>query len=100
MTDDATLDRDLEQLRRALPEPLREDWVVVPKSLLIQVFLVGLLIGAAFALLAVRAIYGIEELTWAVPVALVSMMLAARFVPWWRGDKAEQQLRKARSEER
>lgn len=94
---DSDLDRDLDRLVQELPAALREEWCVVPRRFLLQVFLVGLVLGAAVALVVLSYVYDLAGLSWAWPIVVVALMLMTRFVPWWRGDRFEEQLRASRS---
>jgi len=98
MTDD-DLDRDLDRLVEGLPEPLRKDWCVVPRRFLTQVFLVGLLFGGSTALVVSSHVLDIDGLKWAWPVVVITLVLVARWVPWWRGDRFEAQLRSSRPDD-
>lgn len=95
--DDSNLERDLDRLEAALPEELRGDWCIVPRRFLVQVFLVGLCFGGSAALMVIAYTSGPRGLKWAWPVALVTLIVARRLLPWWRGDRFEAQLRARRS---
>jgi len=90
---------DLDRLVEGLPEGLRKDWCVVPRRLLLQVFIVGLLLGGSAALMVIGYTFDLEQLKWAWPIVVVTLMLATRLAPWWRGDRFEVQLRRSRSDQ-
>ena len=89
-------DRDLDRLAAGIPEDLREEWCVVPRRVLLQAFLAGLLFGGSAVLVGVGFAYDQPALRWAWPVVVVTLMLLTRFVPWWRGDRFEAQARAGR----
>ncbi|MCA8941105.1 MAG: hypothetical protein KDB80_00980 [Planctomycetes bacterium] len=95
MSSDDNVDRDLDRLVERLPEILRDEWVVIPKHSIQQIAIVGLLIGAAGALLVVGIVFDISSLRWAWPAVVVGLMAATRFWPWWRGDRYLEQLQRA-----
>ncbi|MCR9247771.1 MAG: hypothetical protein NXI31_22315 [bacterium] len=91
-------DLALDHAERCLPAALRREWVVVPRRLLLQLFLLGLLMGSAVALYVMGKIYDVEALRWTIPVALIAPMLAVKLSPWWRAERPLRDLRKARRE--
>ena len=93
------IDQELDRLVGELPEPLRKDWCVVPRRLLMQVFVVGILFGGSLALVVLSLFVEVEGLSWAYPVVVIALLVATRYFPWWRGDRLERQLAAARGEE-
>ena len=96
MKEDDDVDRELDRLVDLLPEGLRDEWVVLPKHAIHQVSIVSLLLGAVSALLVVGIVLDISGLRWTWPAVVVCLVAARKFWPWWRGDRALEQLRRAR----
>lgn len=92
------LDHDLDRITERLPESLRRDWIVVPKRVVLQVAVVGLLLGASAALLVAGHVLDVPALKWTWPVVVGALMIATRFVGWWRGDRFVEQLRRTRDD--
>jgi len=92
-TDDKDIDRALDRLVEHLPEELRKDWVVVPRRVLMQAQIAGLLIGAGIATMVIGWVYGLPELKWGFVVAVVPLFMANKALGWWRGDDLARQLR-------
>lgn len=99
MNDQHDLDRDLDTLIQRLPEALRAGWVVIPRSVLRQASMVGLVLGSAATLMVVGFALDISGLKWVWPLVVAGLMLATRLWPWWRGDRAMDQLRRSRAKE-
>jgi len=91
--DDRELDQILDGLAHDLPAPLRNDWVVIPKAVLLKIALASALSGAAIALWITGIMLNIRELRWVFPVVLGAMAFSTRFIPWWREDRFINQLR-------
>jgi hypothetical protein len=70
---------------------LRQLWVVLPKTLLYQLFLVAALLGAGVSLTAYGIVVNDRRTLWGFPVALVIAKLQNMLVPW--GKRATQELR-------
>ena len=83
MTNDT--DRALDHLAAQLPEPLRKDWVVVPKRVLTQAAIASMALGAAGALMVVGFVQDDPALRWAWPGVVVVLMLLTRFCPGGAG---------------
>jgi len=96
--EDDQLDKLREKLVERLPETLREDWIVVPKRMPLQVFLVGLLFGASLALMIVGFVIDERRLVWGWPLVTACLMAATKWWPWWRGDRSRDQLRVVRDD--
>ena len=59
-----------------------------------QVFVVGLLFGATIALMIVGIVLEERRLFWGWPIATAALMAATKWMPWWRGDRSKEQLRR------
>lgn len=88
------LHEHLDRLRDHLPETLRDDWVVVPKRELRKAVWTGLLLGATGTLLIIGLATGTTWMVWPFGVLVFGGMLAAKYLPWWRGDRFIEQLRR------
>lgn len=95
MSDVDELEDQREKLNERLPKALQADWTVIPKPLLKQVFVIGLLMGAAFALTVVGFVLDMPNLRLAMPIVFFGLMALRKWWPWWRGDASEDQLRRA-----
>lgn len=85
---DKKFDEAYDALQHQLPDALRADWMVVPRSTGYQLSLVFLLLGGAIALAVVGRVFDIESLAWGWPLALGVLALVNKLVPWsWRGDR-------------
>lgn len=65
-----------------IAEDLRDDWIVVPRDTLTNVFIAAALVGAGAALSIAGLILGNRWLWIAFPVALVIAQAIRHFVPW------------------
>jgi hypothetical protein len=93
---DQDVDDALDDLVKLLPESLRADWVVTSKRAITKTYLVGTIHGSGLALFIVGIAFDVEALRLAYPVAFVCMLLATKYLPWWREDKELSQLSRAK----
>ncbi|MCP5022351.1 MAG: hypothetical protein GY930_11315 [bacterium] len=95
MNDNESLDSELGRLVDRLPEILRDDWVVMPKHSINQACAVSFMLGVALALMIAGYALDITALKWVWPLVFLSLLLATKMWPWWRGDRFADQLRRA-----
>lgn len=81
---DKEFDKAWSALQGILPEPLRDGWLILPRSSIHQLTIACFLLGAGTALLIAGGFLGVKSLMWGFPLALASLALATKFMPWWR----------------
>lgn len=88
---DDEFERAWAALQQRLPESMRAQWIIVPRASMTKAAIACLLLGAAFALLAVGLVLDSGPLKFGYPAVLAALALVNRYLPWWSRD--DRQLR-------